>query len=80
MVIMMTKKRFIFNGGSNTIEYDGKSILLDSCGEKIEDLLNELHDENVELKKELDSYKPVIFESESTENGYITLYEKKDGD
>lgn len=36
----MTEKRFRFNGRSNTIEYDGKSILLDSYGEEIEDLLN----------------------------------------
>ena len=38
------------------------------------ELLNELHEENKELKKELGSFKPIIFE---TENGAITLYEKR---
>ena len=54
----MTEKRFIFNGCSNTIEYDGKSILLDSYGEKIEDLLNEqetIITEQKEKIKELES-------------------------
>ncbi len=41
----MTVKRFKFNGMTNCIEYDGKSILLDSYGEDIEELLNELHEE-----------------------------------
>lgn len=36
----MTAKRFKFNGRTNCIEYDGKSILLDSYGEDIEELLN----------------------------------------
>ena len=36
----MTAKRFRFNGRTNCIEYDGKSILLDSYGEDIEELLN----------------------------------------
>ena len=47
----MTAKRFKFNGRNNCIEYDGKSILLDSYGEDIEKLLNELHEEN-EMRKE----------------------------
>ena len=45
-------KRFKFNGRNNCIEYDGKSILLDSYGEDIEELLNELHEENESLKEE----------------------------
>ena len=55
----MTGKRFKFNGRNNCIEYDGKSILLDSYGEDIEELLNELNECNnsfigktVELIKE----------------------------
>jgi hypothetical protein len=50
----MTKKRFRFDGGSNCIDYDGKSILLDSYGEKIEELLNELHEENIKIKSLID--------------------------
>ena len=46
----MTEKRFRFDGGSNCIDYDGKSILLDSHGEEIEELLNALHEENHEQK------------------------------
>lgn len=50
----------------------------DVFGESLmEDDVVNLLNENEQLKKELDSYKPIIFESESTENGYITLYEKK---
>ena len=41
----MTEKRFRFNGMSNCIEYDNESILLDSYGEDIAELLNELHEE-----------------------------------
>ena len=47
----MTDKRFRFNGRTNCIEYDNKSILLDSYGEDIEELLNELHEENQDLHK-----------------------------
>ena len=36
----MTAKRFRFNGMTNCIEYDNESILLDSYGEDIEELLN----------------------------------------
>ena len=50
-------KRFKFNGRNNCIEYDGKSILLDSYGEDIEELLNELHEENQQLKKEIENLK-----------------------
>lgn len=48
----MTDKRFRFNGRTNCIEYDNKSILLDSYGEDIEELLNELYEENKALKKQ----------------------------
>ena len=50
-------KRFKFNGRNNCIEYNGKSILLDSYGEDIEELLNELHEENQQLKKEIENLK-----------------------
>ena len=49
----MTEKRFKYNGCSNTIEFDGKSIQLDSYGDEIVPVLNELNDENEELKKEI---------------------------
>ena len=55
----MTEKRFVFNGCTNCIEYDGKSILLDSYGEEIEDLLNYLHEENIQLKKFYDTSEKV---------------------
>lgn len=45
----MTEERFTFNGYQNTIEYDGKSILLDSYGEKIADLLNSQAEQIQEL-------------------------------
>ena len=48
----MNEKRFVFNGATNCIEYDGKSILLDSYGDEIEELLNELHEKNEELAKD----------------------------
>ena len=51
---MTEKKRFVFNGRTNCIEYDGKSILLDSYGEDIEELLNELHEENQLLHKTIE--------------------------
>lgn len=38
--------------------------------------MNALNDENEQLKKELDCFKPLIFE---TDGMPITLYEKKDG-
>ena len=49
----MTAKRFKVNGRTNCIEYDGKSFLLDSYGEDIEELLNELHEENQALKQQI---------------------------
>lgn len=55
----MTAKRFKFNGRTNCIEYDNKSILLDSYGEDIEELLNELYEENEQLKSELEPIKKI---------------------
>lgn len=56
----MTDKRFKFNGRTNCIEYDNKSILLDSYGEDIEDLLNELYEENQALIKKVDFLEKII--------------------
>ena len=42
---------------------------------EIEDMMNALHEENEQLKKELESFKPIIFESGGKP---ITLYEKGD--
>ena len=47
----MTEKRFVYNGRTNCIEYDGKDILLDSDGDEVVDLLNEQHEENQQLNK-----------------------------
>lgn len=60
----MTEKRFMFNGCTNCIEYDDKSILLDSYGEEIEELLNELSDENEQLKGEVAHYKLILMSLE----------------
>ena len=38
-------------------------------------LLNSLHEENEQLKKELESFKPIIFESDGKP---VTLYKKGD--
>ena len=45
--------------------------------QKAKQRVKKLETENKQLKKELNSYKPLIFESEK---GYVTLYEKKNGD
>ena len=81
----MTEKRYErIYGDIEVVAIDNWKIGLDKYFDdedydKFVDELNRLNDENEELKKELDSYKPVIFESES-EKGYVTLYEKKNGD
>lgn len=59
-----TAKRFKFNGRTNCIEYDNESILLDSYGEDIEELLNELHEENMMLKGEVAHYKLILMSLE----------------
>lgn len=51
------------------LQKDGKPITYKECC----DTLNRLTDENEKLKKEIDNYRPIIFESE---DGYVTLYEK----
>lgn len=51
--------------------YDGSKYWSDKATEKIK----ELQDENEQLKKELESFKPIIFESDGKP---ITLYEKGD--
>ena len=55
-------KRFKFNGATNCIEYDGKSILLDSYGEDIEEILNELHEEVMDLRRENTKFKLIVSE------------------
>ena len=60
----MTAKRFRFNSRTNCIEYDNKSILLDSYGEDIEEILNELHKENMMLKGEVAHYKLLLMSLE----------------
>lgn len=58
----MTEKQFVFNGLTNCIEYDDKSILLDSDGEEIEELLNGLHEENERLLNQLSHIQYRFFE------------------
>ena len=68
----MTEKRFILDDDGIVVDMVDLSMCIDNedCCEK----LNEVAEENKELKKELGSFKPIIFE---TENGTTTLYEKR---
>ena len=59
---MTENKRFRFNGCNNCIEYEGKSILLDSYGEEIEELLNDLYEEVMGLRGEITKFKLVVGE------------------
>lgn len=43
---------------------------------EIEDMLNELVEENEQLRKELDNFKPVIFQD--MQKGTVILYSKGD--
>lgn len=81
----MTEKRFILveyvnkglfiqdNTNDETQYFQGSKASL----EKVVDLLNSLNDENEQLKKELGSFKPIIFESDGKP---VTLYKKGDED
>ena len=60
----MTEKRFRFNGRTNCIEYDNKSISLDNDGEDIEELLNEFYEANMILKGEVAHYKLILMSLE----------------
>ena len=46
--------------------------------EKVVDLLNEMSEENEQLRKELDSFKPVMFQD--VRKGTVILYSKGDID
>lgn len=76
--LMMSEKRFevsfdekrifdIYAVNKNTTEYD----IHKSC-----DLINSLYEENEQLRKELDSFKPVIFQD--MRKGTVILYSKGD--
>lgn len=80
----MTEKRFM-----NDID-NGK--LIDTKGElstiyysdsvdfyELWEFLNKLNDENEELKKQLNAFKPIIFE-DATNGGSSILYEKELGE
>lgn len=73
----MTEKRFK-NVGKDILQYNEWwcSAGSEHCADVIATAINELLDENEQLKKELDGFKPLIFE---TDGMPITLYEKKDG-
>ena len=87
---MMSEKRFILVEDSNGLFsiFDNEDIECEPIiygarfgTEKIVDLLNEFNDENKELKKEneqlrneLDSFKPVMFQD--MRYGTVTLYSK----
>ncbi len=51
----MGDKRFYFNGCTNCIEFDGKSILCDSYGDELADVMNDLNDLNEQLKQKNDN-------------------------
>ena len=48
---MTENKRFYFNGCNNCIEFDGKSILCDSYGDELADVMNDLNNKNENLIK-----------------------------
>ena len=64
----------LFYGDEN---FNGSAYPCDSIFfmKKIADKLNKLEEENEKLKEELESFKPIIFESDGKP---ITLYEKGD--
>lgn len=78
----MTEKRFTIKKDgigqytvSDKLNQFGMPITAEMNCKIIAYALNELHEENKELQKELGLFKPIIFE---TENGATTLYEKRD--
>ena len=75
----MTEKRFECDKGSRII-IDNETKLhyimtLDWECRLVTKLLNQFADENEQLKKELESFKPIIFESDGKP---VTLYKKGD--
>ena len=67
------KNNLITQYQSLPIQEIGKGKALHCQG--IVDKLNKLSDENEQLKKELESFKPIIFESDGKP---VTLYKKGD--
>lgn len=75
----MTEKRFTFDEDVNEDDMYEIGVFSDN-GKVMETIdvltyLNNLHDENEQLKKELESFKPIIFESDGKP---VTLYKKGD--
>lgn len=69
---MMTEKRFTMN--EDGYIWDNKEPI---SQETVLIRLNALHEENEQLKKELESFKPIIFESDGKP---VTLYKKGDAE
>lgn len=67
----MTEKRFTL---TNDYFWENQKPI---SSEDVCELLNKLHEENEQLKKELKSFRPLYFKSE---NGVTTLYEKVNED
>lgn len=70
----MTEKRFILTETSYIYDNQDKGIC--PTLESVVKVLNELNDENKELKKELDSFNPVVFND--VIKGTVILYSKGD--
>ena len=69
--------RFTYNKRFNYIPFDG----FNDNGKELSaydvlEILNELHDENDQLKKELNAFKPVMFKD--MRKGTVILYRKGD--
>ena len=81
----MTNKRFTIESTATELElYDkGKQIgefthheWVARSVDYVVDLLNSLYDENEQLRKELDTFKPVMFQD--VRKGTVILYSKGD--
>ena len=80
----MTEKRWSYSGGvivgtdicENGIPHTNRSVVTHL--NKYEREIEKLKEENGQLKEELNSFKPVVFQ-DTTNNGTILLYAKEYG-
>ena len=84
----MTEKRFTTNNGSNEdvclvdnimgVEYEDNFEDIVKVLNELDDIRIELQEENEQLKKEINSFKPVVFQD--INEGTILLYTKEHGE
>lgn len=71
---MTENKRFTNTDNGFIVDYKSEQKVLNLYD--VVDVLNELHDENEQLKQELNAFKPVVFQD--TRKGTVILYGKGD--